>query len=291
MFERKVLTPGFDTDNTACVNVGIAGSGRRYFYASFCGTAGNSLPLYDAQYPARIVHIASVFSINSATLAANYIYVARYGAVCDGRPSGAPSCDASGGDWTGGYGVFYCAAEITVFQLFIGKNRIEYATAYLRYEKGGKVQSLIHSLKYHDNKELGYLLGRQIARELQADHSPICTVDLLIPVPLHPRKKRQRGYNQSEWIASGIRSIWDIPIDTQSLARTTHTSTQTRKAIYDRWLNVCSIFNVIHPESLKNKHILLIDDVITTGATISACAKALSGIPGIRISILALSVA
>jgi ComF family protein len=147
------------------------------------------------------------------------------------------------------------------------------------------------SLKYHDNKELGYLLGRQIARELQADHSPICTVDLLIPVPLHPRKKRQRGYNQSEWIASGIRSIWDIPIDTQSLARTTHTSTQTRKAIYDRWLNVCSIFNVIHPESLKNKHILLIDDVITTGATISACAKALSGIPGIRISILALSVA
>lgn len=140
-------------------------------------------------------------------------------------------------------------------------------------------------------KSWGYLLGRQIARELQADHSPICTVDLLIPVPLHPRKKRQRGYNQSEWIASGIRSIWDIPIDTQSLARTTHTSTQTRKAIYDRWLNVCSIFNVIHPESLKNKHILLIDDVITTGATISACAKALSGIPGIRISILALSVA
>lgn len=122
-------------------------------------------------------------------------------------------------------------------------------------------------------KSWGYLLGRQIARELQADHSPICTVDLLIPVPLHPRKKQQRGYNQSEWIASGIRSIWDIPIDTQSLARTTHTSTQTRKAIYDRWLNVCSIFNVIHPESLKNKHILLIDDVITTGATISACAK------------------
>ena len=124
---------------------------------------------------------------------------------------------------------YHQQANNPVEQLFIGKNRIEYATAYLRYEKGGKVQSLIHSLKYHDNKELGYLLGRQIARELQADHSPICTVDLLIPVPLHPRKKRQRGYNQSEWIASGIRSIWHIPIDTRSLARTTHTSTQTRR--------------------------------------------------------------
>lgn len=80
-----------------------------------------------------------------------------------------------------------------VEQLFIGQNRIEYATAYLRYEKGGKVQSLIHSLKYHDNKELGYLLGRQIARELQADHSPICTVDLLIPrSPASPQKTAKR---------------------------------------------------------------------------------------------------
>ncbi|WP_297903167.1 ComF family protein [uncultured Parabacteroides sp.] len=178
-----------------------------------------------------------------------------------------------------------------VEQLFTGKNKIEYATAYLRYEKGGKVQSLVHSLKYHENKELGYLLGRQIARELNADHSPICTADLIIPVPLHPRKKRKRGYNQSEWIASGIRSILEIPIDTQSLARVTPTSSQTHKTIYERWLNVYSIFNVVSSENLKNKHILLIDDVITTGATISACAQALSEIPGIRISVLALSVA
>lgn len=178
-----------------------------------------------------------------------------------------------------------------VEQLFFGKNRIEHATAYLRYEKGGKVQTLIHSLKYHDNQELGYLLGRQMARELQADHSPIGSVDLLLPVPLHPRKKRQRGYNQSEWIASGIRSVWNIPIDTRNLIRVTYTNTQTRKAVYDRWLNVRSIFQVIHPEALQGKHVLLIDDVITTGATLSACAQALSAIPGIRISILALSVA
>ncbi len=103
---------------------------------------------------------------------------------------------------------------------FIGKNRIEYATAYLRYEKGGKVQSLIHSLKYHDNKELGYLLGRQIARELQADHSPICTVDLLIPVPLHPRKNGKEVTTSPNGsppasvpygISPSIRKVWPAP--------------------------------------------------------------------------------
>ena len=178
-----------------------------------------------------------------------------------------------------------------VEQLFIGKDRIEYATAYLRYEKGGKVQSLIHSLKYHDNKELGYLLGRQIARELQTDHSPICTVDLLIPVPLHPRKKRQRGYNQSEWIARGLNTLLKLPIDTTSLRRTKETETQTHKQTYDRWLNMQNIFSVVDREVLAGKHILLIDDVITTGSTIGACAEALLTIPGVRVSVLAIAMA
>ena len=107
-----------------------------------------------------------------------------------------------------------------VEQLFIGQNRIEYATAYLRYEKGGKVQSLIHSLKYHDNKELGYLLGRQIARELQADHSPICTVDLLIPFPCIPAKNGKEVTTSPNGsppasvpygISPSIRKVWPAP--------------------------------------------------------------------------------
>ena len=186
---------------------------------------------------------------------------------------------------------YHQQANNPVEQLFIGKNRIEYATAYLRYEKGGKVQSLIHSLKYHDNKELGYLLGRQIARELQADHSPICTVDLLIPVPLHPRKKQQRGYNQSEWIARGLNTLLKLPIDTTSLRRTKETETQTHKQTYDRWLNMQNIFSVVDREVLAGKHILLIDDVITTGSTIGACAEALLTIPGVRVSVLAIAMA
>ncbi len=129
-----------------------------------------------------------------------------------------------------------------------------------------------------------------MARELQTDRSPICAVDLLIPVPLHPRKERKRGYNQSEWIAAGIHSVWGTPIHARDLARTVHTSTQTRKVVYDRWLHTCSIFKVIHPERLRDKHVLLGDDAVTTGSTLSACAEALSGIPGIRISVLALSV-
>ena len=185
---------------------------------------------------------------------------------------------------------YHRQANNPVEQLFIGKDRIEYATAYLRYEKGGKVQSLIHSLKYHDNKELGYLLGRQIARELQADHSPICTVDLLIPVPLHPRKKRQRGYNQSEWIARGIQSVTGIAIDTSSLSRIKRTESQTRKQRSERHKNVEGIFHPSNADALKNKHVLLLDDVITTGSTIGACAEAIKDIPGIRISILGITV-
>lgn len=186
---------------------------------------------------------------------------------------------------------FHKQTDNPVEQLFFGRNQIEYATAYFHYEKGGKVQHLIHSIKYHDNKELGSLLGKMIGQELLTDKSPICDIDLFIPVPLHRKRFKQRGYNQSEWIARGIASVWNKPIDTKHLMRADNSNTQTNKSVYDRWLNVCSIFKVNQPEDLVNKHILLIDDVITTGATISACAKALADIPGIRISVLTLAVA
>ena len=124
-----------------------------------------------------------------------------------------------------------------------------------------------------------------------ADRSPLIEVDLLIPVPLHPRKERKRGYNQSEWIARGLSSVLHIPIDKGSLARVSFTNTQTRKGVFERWTNVCSIFQVSQPDKLRDKHVLLVDDVITTGATLSACAEALSTVPGIRISVFALSIA
>lgn len=172
--------------------------------------------------------------------------------------------------------------------LFAGKADILHAAAFLRYEKGGHVQQLIHSLKYHDNKEIGFRLGRMAGlayRDSLLSDKP----DLLLPVPLHPRKKRKRGYNQSEWIARGLNSVLQLPIDTTSLCRTHHTDTQTHKQLYDRWLNVQEIFAVCSPQALAGKHILLIDDVITTGSTLSSCAQALLTIPGVRVSVMAVA--
>ena len=117
------------------------------------------------------------------------------------------------------------------------------------------------------------------------------TVDLLLPVPLHPKRMRQRGYNQSEWIAYGIRSATGIAVDTSSLSRIKKTESQTRKQIFERSENVEDIFRVENTDTLKNKHILLVDDVITTGSTMNACAEAMKAISGIRISILGIAVA
>lgn len=121
--------------------------------------------------------------------------------------------------------------------LFTGKVMISHAAAFLHYERGGHVQQLIHELKYNDNKEIGFRLGRMAGLDYrQAILSDL--PDLILPVPLHPRKKKKRGYNQSEWIARGINSVLKLPIDTSSLCRIKQNETQTKKPVYDRMLNV-----------------------------------------------------
>ena len=114
-------------------------------------------------------------------------------------------------------------------------------------------------------------------------------VDVVIPVPLHPRKQRARGYNQSEWIARGVSAVTGIPIDTESILRKKNTETQTRKSVFERRDNVEGIFELQHPETLAGKHILIVDDVLTTGSTTLACASCLVDVEDIRISILTLA--
>ncbi|WP_106829482.1 ComF family protein [Parabacteroides pacaensis] len=175
-------------------------------------------------------------------------------------------------------------------QLFTGKIPIKRANSFLRYEKGSNVQKLIHSLKYKDNKELGYYLGKLAALKIQQS-GIYKSVNLLVPVPLHPRKKRKRGYNQAEWIAKGIASILKIPVNADNLKRVHSTKTQTRKSVYERWTNVQNIFKVEQPEIFENQHVLLVDDVITSGSTMGACAQAIINNSITDISIFSLSIA
>lgn len=175
-------------------------------------------------------------------------------------------------------------------QLFTGKVEIEKATAFLHYEKGGKVQQLIYAIKYKGEKEAGFQLGRQTALALY-EKGFFEGIDLLLPVPLHPQRQKKRGYNQAEWIARGIASVCLLPIENKALARIRKTNTQTHKNVFDRWTNVQNIFSVKSKEPLIGKHVLIIDDVLTTGATIGACASCLCAIEGTRISILTLSIA
>lgn len=178
-----------------------------------------------------------------------------------------------------------------VEQLFMGKIAFRQASAFLRYEKGGAVQRLIHSLKYHENREIGYWLGRLAAQELQKDDSPLCRADLLLPVPLHPRKEKERGYNQATEIARGLQALWQTPIATHALERARFTDTQTRRSVYNRWENVQEIFTVTDSSLLEGKHILMVDDVVTTGSTLSAAAAVVLAVPGTSVSLFSIAVA
>jgi len=174
--------------------------------------------------------------------------------------------------------------------LFAGYQQINEVSSYLFFEKEGITQRLVHSLKYYGNKSLAEYLGRIAANELKNDGF-YASVDTIVPVPLHPVKKRQRGYNQSEFIARGIASVYNCRIDNTSIRRNIYTKSQTRKTTYERHINVENIFEVTDYEALAGHHILLVDDVITTGATTSACIDALiAAAPEIQISVFSLSI-
>ncbi|MCR5423930.1 MAG: ComF family protein [Bacteroidales bacterium] len=173
---------------------------------------------------------------------------------------------------------------------FQGRVSIEAASALLHFRKDTPSQNILHSIKYYNNYPLAKIMGRQMGHMIK-DSGRFDSVDLLIPVPLHRRKERQRGYNQSLLLCQGITEVWPRPISTGNLIRTTNTKSQTHKTREERLVNMEDVFEVLHPEELENKHILLIDDVITTGATTEGCCLALLSEAHLRISIAALAVA
>ena len=177
-----------------------------------------------------------------------------------------------------------------VAQLFWGRCMIEKAAAFSYYNKGSRIRNLIHNLKYKGIREIGYELGRIYGLSLEASGFTK-DIDLIIPVPLHPAKKRIRGFNQSEIISMGIADVAQLPVDIKSLARIIVSATQTKRSRYERWTNVEGIFQVIDPQTIMGKHVLLVDDVITTGSTIESCTNELLKIEGVKVSVVALAFA
>ncbi len=184
---------------------------------------------------------------------------------------------------------FHKFSDNPVSQLFWGRVKIEICVSWFYYFKGSAYQSIIHKLKYNGRKDIGIEMGKAFAAEIIS--CPVSQVDYLIPVPLHPMKKYLRGYNQSEMIARGMSVILNKKMLTEVLFRTSFTETQTRKSRFERFINMEGKFEIKNKACILGKHILLVDDVITTGSTIEACAQVLSEIQGVRISVASLAVA
>jgi ComF family protein len=185
---------------------------------------------------------------------------------------------------------FHLQPDNIVARQFWGKIKLESAYALYYFTKGGKVQNLLHQFKYRGVKQIGNLLGG-IAGEQLNKNEIFNTVDIIIPVPLHKKRMRQRGYNQSTCYAQGLAQKLNAVVEENNLVRVIATETQTHKSRFARFENMQEVFIVTNPERLINKHILLVDDIITTGSTLEACGSQLLKIEGLKLSIATIAYA
>ncbi len=185
---------------------------------------------------------------------------------------------------------FHLETENKVEKTFWGRIPVERAFAFLYFNKAGLTQQLLHQLKYKGNQDLadflGVIYGQRLVKTVE-NHK----IDAIVAVPLHYTKLRKRGYNQSLAFANGLSKSLHIDNFSATVVRNKATETQTKKSRLERWQNVESIFTVLEPERLKNKHLLLVDDVITTGATIESCARAIQKQSGCLVSIASIAYA
>ena len=172
---------------------------------------------------------------------------------------------------------------------FAGKISLEKASSYFYYNKGGIAQKLIAEIKYRGNRNLGEWIGSYLAKDM-IPSGFFQGIDYMVPVPLHRSKEKKRGFNQAEKIAQGIVQVTKTQLETNNIVREKANTSQTKKGIFDRWKNTKNLFKLKDPELFKEKHILLIDDVLTTGSTLEAVAQSLLRSPGVKISILTLAI-
>jgi len=173
-------------------------------------------------------------------------------------------------------------------KLFWGRVDIKSASAFYHFDKGSKVQNLIHHLKYKGQKEIGNALGFIYGKELLKSEN-YEKIDLVVPVPLHPKKLKKRGYNQSDYFAMGLAKALKTKWLSDGLLRTSDSKSQTLRSRFDRWQNLSSVFGMRNPQNFDGMNVLIADDVITTGSTLEACAELLLLIPGVKVSVAAIA--
>lgn len=185
---------------------------------------------------------------------------------------------------------FHLEQENTFTDRLWGRFPLYTGAALYHFIKGGRVQHLIHNLKYNNKPEVGYIIGLKYG-DILKEAALYKDIDVIIPVPLHPKRERQRGYNQSDTFARGLSESMDIPFLKKILIRTEATSTQTKKSRLERLENVGSAFQLKNPDQLRGKNVLIVDDVLTTGATLESCALKILEISGVRVSLATIGIA
>lgn len=184
---------------------------------------------------------------------------------------------------------FHRIRDNPVEQLFWGKVYLRYATAFFYFNQGSLYRSLIHQIKYHGRGELGIFMGKLFGNALQ--NTVFARTELIVPVPMHRDKLKKRKYNQSEIIAEGMSRVLKIKTAAGALCRIRDDGSQTGRSRLERRENTAGNFRVADREVMSGKHVLLVDDVVTTGATLEACAEEIAGIPGVTASVAALAYA
>ena len=184
---------------------------------------------------------------------------------------------------------YHLIPENQAIERLSGKVSLVKASSYFYYNKGGVAQKLISEIKYKGNRNLGEWIGGYLAKDMISSGF-FQGIDYMVPVPLHRSKEKKRGFNQAEKIAEGIAQVTKIPLETNNVLREKANTSQTKKGIFDRWKNTRNLFNLKDTKLFKKKHILLIDDVLTTGSTLEAVAQSLLKSQGVKISILTLAI-
>ena len=180
--------------------------------------------------------------------------------------------------------------ENVMAKLFWGRIAIEKADALFFYEPHAETAHILYELKYKNHPEIGVVMGRMMAKELMRS-GLYEGIDAIVPVPLAKKRERERGYNQSLELAKGVSEVTGLPIADKVVVRTKFVGSQTQRGRWERNENVENVFELVDGDSINGKHLLLIDDVVTTGATIIACAQELQKASNVRISVLALGFA